>query len=95
MNLEKILSGLLKQKLSCEFRNSGSWKNNSKFRSSLKMVYEKSDLTTGELAEFFEISESLIFRLIAEDLPVRARTVWQQNFDQGLPLFVPVKLTGI
>ena len=94
MNIEKILTRIFKHKITCEIRGV-NWKRSQELRKDLKTVYEKSDLTPGELCDALEISMDTLSELLSSKEPSRCQSVWEQNLNQGLPLFVPIRLTGL
>lgn len=94
MNIEKVLTRIFQTKLSCEMRGV-NWKRSKQFRADLQDVYNRSDLTAGELCDALEIRMEVLSELLnAVDRP-RVSSVWDQNLEKGLPLFVPVRLTGL
>jgi len=65
-------------------------------REGLQSLWKTSDLTAGELCDAFELTMDQLSHILNEDFNrKRAPNVWDENLKSGLPLFIPIKITGI
>jgi hypothetical protein len=78
----------------------GQWMRRRQIRVEMQSIWKQTDILAGELCDVLDISMEQLDDVLDEkkNTPERQQikqTWWEQNIEAGLPLFIPIKITGI
>lgn len=75
------------------------WIRRKHIRVEMQAIWKETDILAAELCDVLEISMEQLDYLLDEQSNRKERECnkpwWEQNVEAGLPLFVPLRITGI
>ena len=92
--MERVVREIFRMKARGQY-----WMRCNRIRLEIQSIWKQTDVLVEELADILEISMDRLEGLLDEtqnvQKPPRGRRWWEQNFEANLPIFVPLKITGI
>lgn len=77
----------------------GNWRRNQKVRETLQAVWKGTDVLAPELCDVLSCSMEDLEDVLDErgnrQPREQQKDCWEANLAAGLPLFIPIKITGI
>jgi RNA polymerase-interacting CarD/CdnL/TRCF family regulator len=77
----------------------GRWVQRRQIRLELQSIWSQTDILAGELCDVLRISMEELDSLLDESKNQveykEKKDCWEQNIEAGVPLFIPIKITGI
>jgi RNA polymerase-interacting CarD/CdnL/TRCF family regulator len=77
----------------------GNWQGTTKIRIEMQALWKETDILAAEFCDVLQISMEELDRLLDESRnrikQEKGKAWWEENFEVGLPLFIPIKIRGI